>query len=403
MMTPKKISRRVSRAEELATPASGKKTRKHEEFFTPAKEDLPQVENKRESVTPLKPGVAESKISQPLARSDSAPLPSHYEILFKQFKALEEVLAIMRTRSTIPLLSEAGGNVADVTKHRFNFARMQQIMEIAPDMFKIQWREVSPGKPPQALVMQVEEGSEVAERITNAVTMKRRELVFKNLVARVDQARLRVGAAFDMESDCPPVEVIESKEATTPRTPKTSRLELNLTPAKYTSSLTVSRSPMTPIHLPRLVPTTPRTPRDASLTPKQQVEAMRQRIRAKEADEAEKFAAQETENKKRQSIAEFDDLLAMLAQLAKKLYGKSSMRLDALVKEVNRSSIRFGGAPEVEKLIRKLSELVPDWLSLTQSEFAKDVTLVKVDHGVGFATVQKAIREQQEVARTKAG
>ena len=440
LSTPRRSGRRVAR-NISPPPSSGKKTRAGSmsdlaSSYTPVKDRIQDLsKNKIQDLrkdesfftksallsAPPRPPVSPERSSNAenvrKIVDVSSKLPTHYEVLYKQFKAVEEVIGIMKTRNTLPRLSEISSNVSDVTKHRFNLPRMQQLLAVAGKELRVEFRVIDGKREPCALQIDGDSGKEIFSRMSSATIRSRQESVLNNLVRLVDKARkekVEAGNTFDIELDCPPIVGVrveandacpDESEVSTPKKRLSSvaselASSLNDTPRSQTLSLSLTRSPNVPTRLP-LLPTTPRTPRDASLTPREQIDRMRERVKAREASEAEAVCKAQADARKRSEVSDFDDMLGMVSTLSKIFYQKSatSARLDVLVKEINKTSVRFSSAVEVERLIRKLADAVPLWITVAPSEFNKDASVIRLNNQTSFAAVQRALRDQQDNLR----
>ena len=121
-------------------------------------------------------------------------------------------------------------------------------------------------------------------------------------------------------------------------------------------------------------------------------------MKARAAAQAEVAVEEAKETAAKVEAAESNNMMAMVSALAKKFYqkGHNSMRLDLLVNDLNKSSVRFGSEGAVEKLIRGIAGLVPDWLNISVSEFSKGAEVVKVSQSVAFAAVQKRLKQTKQ-------
>lgn len=385
MQTPRR-ARKDNKA--VSPPSSGKKSRtatrassRHaDDAFTPAKKDsrVARSPDRSHEEVPLKPLQLQS-----IAPMKPTRLPSHYSLLLEQFSLLEEVCGLFRSRNQVPLIKEVGPNVERVSGRRFNIARLQQMMAVAPELFRLE----------DGAVVQTGPDGALAGRLSSADAAARYKRVEDELLARVEKCRSGK-ESFDIENDCPSIEplTLRSSEFSSPKTPKAAPK----TPLTAPSRLSLSGSPVTPLKLPLCA--TPRTPRDKSLTPREELAAMRERVKARAAAQAEVAVEEAKETAAKVEAAESNNMMAMVSALAKKFYqkGHNSMRLDLLVNDLNKSSVRFGSAGAVEKLIRGIAGLVPDWLNISVSEFSKGAEVVKVSQSVAFAAVQKRLKQTKQ-------
>jgi DNA replication factor CDT1 like/DNA replication factor Cdt1 C-terminal domain len=376
MQTPRRPRRQNGVS---SPPSSGKKSRtanrstsRHADesnAFTPAKPTAQTFHSPdKASDVPVKPLLLPS--AQP------SKLPAQYSLLLDQFALLEEVCGLFRIRGQVPLLKEVAPNVERVSGRRFNMARLQQILAIAPDLYRLEDQSIVQTGPDGAL----------AGRLTSSDISARFKSLESSLLARVSLAR-EGKENFDIENDCPMITPLNLplSQLSPPRTPKPK------TPLAGRLSLTAS--PVTPLQLP--LSSTPRTPRDKSLTPREELAAMRERVKAKAVVQADQAVIDAKDAAAKIEVADQENMVAMVSTLAKKFYqkGHNSMRLDLLVKDLNKTSVRFGSAADVEKLIRKISVIVPDWLSVAASEFSQGAEVVKVSQSVAFAAVQKRLKQ----------
>jgi hypothetical protein len=71
-------------------------------------------------------------------------LPSSLLSLYEQFKVVDEVIALMRSRKMLPLFRMVKMNVERASGHQLSMSKLQQIMFIVPDLFSVAWVNAHP-------------------------------------------------------------------------------------------------------------------------------------------------------------------------------------------------------------------------------------------------------------------
>ncbi|KAF4677185.1 hypothetical protein FOZ60_000287 [Perkinsus olseni] len=269
----------------------------------------------------------ELKKASPPVSAVKRSLPSHYRTVLDQFRMLDEVLSLFRTRSQVPYYLQLKAGVERASGKRFAKGRLLQVVFAADGLLDLEWREkecdidsMGTSSLRRLVVIQKDSsGTVLAKRLDAKEALSRAELVQRKLEDLIAEQERRCSdpKKFDSDEADPvpqaplapnPFETETPINSTpvlrgrgtpspdaTPQTPCSSLL--SGVRARRREKLELSASPFVPVILPQLSePMTPaRTPsvrdnirsRSASKTPAERRQEMRERVRAREAKEKE--------------------------------------------------------------------------------------------------------------------
>ncbi|KAF4658276.1 hypothetical protein FOZ61_005739 [Perkinsus olseni] len=385
----------------------------------------------------------ELKKASPPVSAVKRSLPSHYKTVLDQFRMLDEVLSLFRTRSQVPYYLQLKAGVERASGKRFAKGRLLQVVFAADGLFDLEWREkecdidsMGTSSLRRLVVIQKDSsGTVLAKRLDAKEALSRAELVqrkLEDLIAEqerrcsdpkkfvsdeadpVPQAPLAPNP-FETEAPINSTPVLRGRGTpspdATPQTPCSSLL--SGVRARRREKLELSASPFVPVILPQLSePMTPaRTPsvrdnirsRSASKTPAERRQEMRERVRAKEAKEKESARIYEEDLKWREKLNFLELLSSIVSELSRLFFmrGHPSMRFQDVVKHfmsANGGGTRYKplGARVMEDYLRQTAELAPEWIKIAQSKIDSKTEVLEMDMSVKTKAVLGKVKEKRD-------
>ncbi|KAF4729438.1 hypothetical protein FOZ62_024896 [Perkinsus olseni] len=382
----------------------------------------------------------ELKQASPPVSAVKRSLPSHYRTVLDQFRMLDEVLSLFRTRSQVPYYLQLKAGVERASGKRFAKGRLLQVVFAADGLLDLEWREKecdidSMGTSPLRRLVVIQKdpsGTVLAKRLDAKEALSRAELVQRKLEDLIAEQERRCSdpKKFDSDEADPaplapnPFETETPINSTpvlrgrgtpspgaTPQTPCSSLL--SGVRARRREKLELSASPFVPVILPQLSePMTPaRTPsvrdnirsRSASKTPAERRQEMRERVRAREAKEKESAKIYEEDLKWREKLNFLGLLSSIVSELSRLFFmrGHPSMRFQDVVKHfmsANGGGTRYKalGARVMEDYLRQAAELAPEWIKIAQSKIDSKTEVLEMDMSVKTKAVLGKVKEKRD-------
>jgi DNA replication factor CDT1 like len=341
------------------------------------------------AVTPAKPTHPELRLN-PDKASSKPTLPSHYASLLSQFRRIEESFSLFHGRKIIPKFSEVKSSVETSSNHRFTLKRLYQILSLGK-FYHVDFHDRSQDDP---LVYQlnVSDGSRYMKRLDSPTSLLRERLFHDILLQRVSEARVgHTGSIFDLESDCPVIEpLFEVLNQSTPssKSPKPQKI----------GGIDISNSGLTPLRMPLIRASL--TPRDKSLTPRQQIDNAKEKVRERETARISEASVAQIELQKLSDSEELDYCGKLLTLLSQKLYNSATSKigLDIFLRDAQKMMGTLSHQ-KIESVLRRLQEFKPNWLRIEPSKFSRSTVILSVDSSVPPSEIQKLIRSKQDLAK----
>uniref|UniRef100_A0A8C3WKR8 DNA replication factor Cdt1 n=1 Tax=Catagonus wagneri TaxID=51154 RepID=A0A8C3WKR8_9CETA len=343
-------------------------------------------------------------------------LPYKYQVLAEMFRSMDTVVGMLHNRSETVTFAKVKQGVQDMMRKRFEEHNVGQIKTVYPTSYRFRQERVIPafkdGVRRSAYQLTIEPlldqpAGSAAPQLTASRLLQRRHVFSQNLVARVREHHRAFLASLNPPMEVPEDqlmrwhprfnvdEVPDIEPAELPQPPTVEKL------ATAQEVLARARSLMSPrmekalsdLALRTAEPSSPGSPCLAlpatpAGTPPAALKGVSQdlleRIRAKEA---QKQLAQMTRRPEQEQRLQRLQRLPELARVLRGIF--VSERKPALTMEVACArmvgSYRAAMSPgEMEKHVRLLSELLPDWLSL---HCIRTDTYVKLDKAADLAGV----------------
>ncbi|KAM8956193.1 DNA replication factor Cdt1 [Lycaon pictus] len=339
-------------------------------------------------------------------------LPYKYQVLAEMFRSMDTIVGMLYNRSETVTFAKVKQGVQDMMRKRFEERNVGQIRTVYPACYRFRQERNIPtfkdGIKRSDYQLTIEpvldqEAGSAAPQLTASHLLQRRQVFSQNLVERVREHHRAFLASLNPPMVVPEErltrwhprfnvdEVPDIEPAELPRPPATEKV------ATAQEVLARARGLMSPrmekalsdLALRTTKPSSPGAPSPAlPATPPATLKGVSQdlleRIRCKEA---QKQLAQMTRNPEQEQRLQRLQRLPELARVLRSIF--VSERKPALTMEVACSRM-VGSYPaamnpgEMEKHIRLLSELLPDWLSL---HHIRTDTYIKLDKAADLAGV----------------
>ncbi|XP_072587442.1 DNA replication factor Cdt1 [Vulpes vulpes] len=339
-------------------------------------------------------------------------LPYKYQVLAEMFRSMDTIVGMLYNRSETVTFAKVKQGVQDMMRKRFEERNVGQIRTVYPACYRFRQERNIPtfkdGIKRSDYQLTIEpvldqEAGSAAPQLTASHLLQRRQVFSQNLVERVREHHRAFLASLNPPMVVPEErltrwhprfnvdEVPDIEPAELPRPPATEKV------ATAQEVLARARSLMSPrmekalsdLALRTTKPSSPGAPSPAlPATPPATLKGVSQdlleRIRCKEA---QKQLAQMTRHPEQEQRLQRLQRLPELARVLRSIF--VSERKPALTMEVACSRM-VGSYPaamnpgEMEKHIRLLSELLPDWLSL---HHIRTDTYIKLDKAADLAGV----------------
>ncbi|XP_025282881.1 DNA replication factor Cdt1 isoform X1 [Canis lupus familiaris] len=339
-------------------------------------------------------------------------LPYKYQVLAEMFRSMDTIVGMLYNRSETVTFAKVKQGVQDMMRKRFEERNVGQIRTVYPACYRFRQERNIPtfkdGIKRSDYQLTIEpvldqEAGSAAPQLTASHLLQRRQVFSQNLVERVREHHRAFLASLNPPMVVPEErltrwhprfnvdEVPDIEPAELPRPPATEKV------ATAQEVLARARGLMSPrmekalsdLALRTTKPSSPGAPSPAlPVTPPATLKGVSQdlleRIRCKEA---QKQLAQMTRNPEQEQRLQRLQRLPELARVLRSIF--VSERKPALTMEVACSRM-VGSYPaamnpgEMEKHIRLLSELLPDWLSL---HHIRTDTYIKLDKAADLAGV----------------
>ncbi|XP_027475342.1 DNA replication factor Cdt1 [Zalophus californianus] len=342
----------------------------------------------------------------------SLVLPYKYQVLAEMFRSMDTIVGMLYNRSETVTFAKVKQGVQDMMRKRFEERNVGQIRTVYPTSYRFRQERNVPTfkdgvkRSDYQLTIEPlldEEAGSTAPQLTASCLLQRRQVFRQNLVERVREHHRAFLASLNPPMVVPEDqltrwhprfnvdEVPDIEPAELPQPPTTEK------PATAREVLARARSFMSPrmekalsdLALRTAQPSSPGSPSPAlPATPPAALRGVSQdlleRIRCKEK---QKQLAQMTRRPEQEKRLQRLERLPELARVLRGVF--VSARKPALTMEVACSRM-LGSYPaamspgEMEKHVRLLSELLPDWLSL---HHIRTDTYVKLDKAADLAGV----------------
>ena len=370
---------------------------------TPAKCGEPNPVSPVSSKTPIskkqkspeKKKVVETENIEP----SNLTLPKHYQRLVDDLRILEETLSIFRVKNQIPFFSLIKDNIERVSGRRFSLDHFRQLMTATSgQLFRVEWQEMQDveGKALKMdlTVRAIDNGSEVFKRISSDQSKQRADLLTSFLSKKLSDY-LSESPDRDPENafpikpyDIPAKPTQSSTNTSGDQTPLHGRARILArcdsvasngsvvqTPkSSLRRQLSVSASPIIPNTLPQFITpvklpsrdgpssTSPRAKSVPPMSAKEKLEAIRNRVRAKEAEDVAEAKQYDKEMELRERMDEFDLCVRLLVKLNHKFpRGITTAKLSTIQKDYGSMFVHAG---DTEKWCKKLCSFVPQYFEL---------------------------------------
>ena len=384
---------------------------------TPEKEAKePEVEKAEVDSIPI------TLASEPAVDISATPpvdLPIHYKRLVDDLRLLDETLSILRVQNQIPFFSTIKTNIERVSGRRFSLDHFRQLMTAsAGGLFRVEWQDVKDveGRAVRSeltirAIDHEREGVEIFKRMTPDQSKARNAQVVDFLTAKLNEY-LKKDEANTAENAYPikPFELPDNAlpSSTAPQTPGRERVLAKCdstasngpkTPkSSLRRQLSVSASPVVPNSLPQFISTPVKLPdpdRPGSTTPappmsaKEKLEAIRNRVKAREQDDVQEAKAYDKEMARREKLDEYDLSVKLLIKLHHKFpRGITTAKMSTLKKDFGSL---FVSVADVERFTRKICELVPERFEL--ETIGEELVLKFKGCDIKFSQIKKEIED----------
>ncbi|KAF4758123.1 hypothetical protein FOZ63_029779, partial [Perkinsus olseni] len=364
----------------------------------------------------------ELKKAPPPVSAVKRSLPGHYRTVLDQFRMLDEVLSLFRTRSQVPYYLQLKAGVERASGKRFAKGRLLQVVFAADGLLDLEWREkecdidsMGTSSLRRLVVIQKDpSGTVLAKRLDAKEALSRAELVQRKLEDLIAEQERRCSDPKKFDSDeADPVPQASYKWSSGCRSLYLKAIVPSSgVRARRREKLELSASPFVPVILPQLSePMTPaRTPsvrdnirsRSASKTPAERRQEMRERVRAREAKEKESAKIYEEDLKWREKLNFLELLSSIVSELSRLFFmrGHPSMRFQDVVKHftsANGGGTRYKplGARVMEDYLRQTAELAPEWIKIAQSKIDTKTEVLEMDMSVKTKAVLGKVKEKR--------
>ena len=360
---------------------------------TPAKPDDPALASPVSSKTPIskKQKSPEKKkvVETESVVSPTTDLPKHYQRVVDDLRILEETLSIFRVKNQIPYFSLIKTNIERVSGRRFSLENLRQLMTATSgELFRVEWQEVkdveNKSLKMDLTVRAIDNGVEMFKRMSSEQSNQRTDHLVSYLTKKLS-AYLAESSDRSIENAYPikPFDLPEKPDvASGEQTPAHGRARVLArcdsvasngsvvqTPkSSLRRQLSVSASPIIPNTLPQFITPVklPRdgasstSPRSSSVPPmsaKEKLEAIKNRVRAKEAEDVAEAKQYDKEMELKQRLDEYDFCVRLLIKLNHKFpRGITTAKLSTIQKDYGSMFIHPG---DTEKWCMKLCSLIP--------------------------------------------
>jgi hypothetical protein len=400
---------------------------------TPAKPDDSSTSSPISTKTPTskkqKSPEKKKSVETEISSSPSVPLPKHYQRLVDDLRILEETLSIFRVKNQVPFFSLIKENIERVSGRRFSLDNLRQLMTATSgDLFRLDWQEVKDveGKllKMDLTVRAIDNGVEMFKRMTSEQSQQRINLLQTYLNQKLSEY-MKTSKDADIQNAYPikPCEVPEKPQPSTggDQTPSHGRARVLArcdsvasngsavqTPkSSLRRQLSVSASPIipntlpqfiTPVKLPRDSQTvTSTSPRSSSMPPmsaKEKLDAIRNRVRAKEAEDVAEAKQYDKEMELREKLDEFDLCVRLLVKLNHKFpRGISTAKISTIQKDYGSMFVHPG---DTEKWCKKLCSLVPHHFEMEKIGSETIMKFKSSGTEIKFSAIKQEIEEMKK-------
>jgi hypothetical protein len=385
---------------------------------TPAKADSPAS-----IATPYNKKQKSPEKSTPEKSKDAVELPSHYRRFVDDLRILDETLSIFRIKNQITFFSVIRPNIERVSGRRFPLDVFRQLMTVTGgELFKVEWQNMKDieGKviKPDLTIKAIDhenEGAEIFKRLNSDQTTSRKSKVVSFLESKLNEyLDQNPGNASDNAYPIKPFDLpekpSEAGDGTPCSTPGRNRVlskcdsvasdgSVVKTPkSSLRRQLSVSASPVMPNTLPQFITPvklpqqSPQEDQPASKTPmsaKEKLEAIRNRIKAKEENDVKEAKAYDDEMARKERVDEYDLCVKLLIKLNHKFpRGITTAKLSTLKKDLGSL---FVNPNDVERWTRKICDLVPARFQVEKIGEEDVLRLRTTD--VKFSVIKKEIED----------
>ncbi|XP_055001984.1 DNA replication factor Cdt1 isoform X2 [Sorex araneus] len=402
---PSELRRCLQRARELGARARELTAHTDDEDRPPAAE---AVESRQQALPAYQRFHALAQPGPP-----GLVLPYKYQVLAEMFRSVDTIVGMLHSRAETATFAKVQRGVQDVLSKRFEEHNLGQIKTVYPGGYRFRQERGVPtfrdGGKKSTYQLTIEpllepEDGAAAPRLTASRLLQRRQVFSHNLVQRVREHHRAFLASldppmvvpeeqltcwhprFDVDGvpDIEPAELPQPPHAEKPATAQEvlSRARSLLSP-KMEQALTAlaqrtaqADSPAAPsLPAPASPPTTPAALKGVS-------QALLERVRAKEV---QRQLARMTRRPEQEQRLERLERLPELARLLRGVFvaeRKPALAMDVACARMVGSYRSAMSPEEMERHLRLLSELLPDWLSLHR---VRSDTYVRVDKAADLA------------------
>ena len=353
-------------------------------------------------------------------QAESICLPAHYKRLVDDLRILDEVLAHFRTKNQVPYFSTVSANIRGVSGRRFTIDNFRQLMAATVgELFKVDWQEV---RDVEGKLLQLDlavraidhekGGTEIFSRLLPEQSASRKVKIEAFLRERLGEYLEKV-AGGDPENaypikpmdlpEKPPGERESSTAGSTPvgRWRILSRCdsvgsnggsEVKTPKSSLRRQLSVSASPIIPNSLPQFLSTPVKLrpiPTSPPMSTKEKLDAIRNRVKAKEAVDVEEAEKYDLEMHRKEKLDEFDLCVKLLIKLNRKFpRGIRTAKLSTLQREF---ASLFVNPADVDKWTRKICAFVPHHFEMDRIGTEEVLRFKGVD--TKFSAIKKELEE----------
>ncbi|XP_032320492.1 DNA replication factor Cdt1 [Camelus ferus] len=342
-------------------------------------------------------------------------LPYKYQVLAEMFRSMDTIVGMLHNRSETVTFAKVKRGVQDMMRKRFEERNVGQIKTVYPGSYRFRQERLLPtfkdGVRRSDYQLTIEplldpQSGSPAPQLTASCLLHRRQVFSQNLVARVREHHRAFLASLNPPMEVPEDQLtrwhprfnvdevpdIEPAELPQPPAVKVATAQEVLARARSLMSPKMEKAlsdlalrtaqPSSPGSPSLALPATPPTTAPAAL--KGVSQALLERIRAKEA---QKQLAQMTRCPEQEQRLQQLERLPVLAHVLRNIFvseRKPALTMEAACARMVGSYSMAMSHEEMEKHVRLLSELLPDWLSLHR--IRTDI-YVKLDKAADLAGV----------------
>jgi len=370
---------------------------------------------------------ADSRASTPVKSREPTPistvhLPPHYQRLVNDLRILDETLSIIRVKNQIPFFTFIRENIERVSGRRFSVDHFRQLVTATEGkLYKVEWQEM---KDIEGKSMRIEltiratdeDGTEIFKRMTTEQSASRNQRLVDFLSNKLIEY-ITASPSNKPENSYPikpaqlpekPTGVTSGEEAASSGRSRilakcdsvASNGDAIQTPkSSLRRQLSISASPIIPNTMPQFLSTPVKLPPCAgSTTPgavktpmsaKERLDAIRNRVKAREAVDVEEAQKYDKEMEIREKLDEFDLSIKLLIKLNHKFpRGITTAKLSTITKDFGSM---FVNPSDTEKWCNKICNLVP--ANFQTEKIGNEIVLIFKTPNVKFSAIKANIEQ----------